>query len=269
MRHRIAIKTPSDGGDGGIGGKSLDWAISAGRSSAVVVTLSRPLWTGWEKAGEKRRAISLAAESSIHDLSARLVLRLFRRWSASASYVFYADNKWNVAFGAGFRRSASREPLLRRDLWCPGRRGAGKRRGTRRYFGMVPCQLQRPALSGYRVFRRASKGRVPPRCYPASLSLSLSFSFPFSLFLSRFVVATPTYQSTLTSKSAGLDIPSRRTARTKTSGSRLHQRRGEPFGRRWRVRVPIFPHANAIFRTWIPHSNATWSGRHSSSPVSD
>lgn len=35
------------------------------------------------------------------------VLRLFRRWLAS--YVFYADNKWNVGLGAGFRRSASRK----------------------------------------------------------------------------------------------------------------------------------------------------------------
>lgn len=131
------------------------------------------------------------------------------RWSASASYVFYADNKWNVAFEAGFRRSASREPFLRGDLVAREEEGTNthtytytEKRKRKRQRILAWCHgCYKGLLSrarSYRVFRRVSKGRVPPRCSSASLwPLVLSFS----------LLCQPT-QSTLTSKSAGSGYPS-------------------------------------------------------------
>lgn len=119
------------------------------------------------------------------------------RWSASASYVFYADNKWNVAFEAGFRRSASREPFLRGDLVAREEEGTNTHTHTHTHvhreekekeaenFGMMPWLLQRLALSS------AELPCVPEgfqRQGPASMLLSLSLAFS-SVFLS----AVPTY----------------------------------------------------------------------------
>lgn len=64
------------------------------------------------------------------------------RWSASASYVFYADNKWNVAFEAGFRRSASREPFLRGDLV------AREEEGTNTHTHTYTCTQRRERERG-------------------------------------------------------------------------------------------------------------------------
>lgn len=60
-----------------------------------------------------------------------------------------AANKWDVAFGAGFRRFPSRDPLHRGDLV---EEIVAEEKGERFWHG-ANGWLQRPGLPSHRVFR--------------------------------------------------------------------------------------------------------------------